>query len=64
MADAYDDSGLTGDEEFVSRIVPRLRTPEHAHPAFEKRVMEKVHGISSLPRTIAEPRRDGEAEKD
>jgi hypothetical protein len=64
MAEKYDDSAVSGDEEFVSRIVPRLRTPERAHPAFEKRVMEKVHGISSLPRTKAEPRRDGEAEKD
>jgi hypothetical protein len=43
MADNYDESEMATDAEFIEQIAARLRVPEHAHPSFEKRLMEKVH---------------------
>ena len=42
MVENYDDSAMAKDAEFVDRIAARLRAPEHAHPTFEQRLMEKV----------------------
>jgi Glycogen recognition site of AMP-activated protein kinase len=42
MADIYGSKGGAGDEAFVKRIAAPLRIPEHAHPSFEKRLMDKV----------------------
>jgi hypothetical protein len=35
------------DDAFAERIASPLRVPEHAHPSFEKRVMEKVRAEGS-----------------
>jgi len=40
MAENYDEGDKN--DAFVERVAARLRTPEHVHPSFEKRVMEKV----------------------
>jgi len=42
MAENYDESAVDKNDAFVERVAARLRTPEHVHPSFEKRVMEKV----------------------
>lgn len=53
MAENYDDSAMAEDAEFAERIASRLRSPEHAHPSFEKRLMEKVRaeGKELYPQT-------------
>ena len=43
MAENYDDSAMAKDAEFIEQIAARLRVPEHVHPSFERRLMEKVH---------------------
>jgi hypothetical protein len=48
MAENYDDSETAKDTEFIEQIAARLRAPEHVHPSFEKRLMEKVHAESSV----------------
>jgi hypothetical protein len=40
---------MAEDAEFAERIASRLRSPEHAHPSFEKRLMEKVRAEGSAP---------------
>jgi hypothetical protein len=42
MVEDYDDSAMAKDAEFAERIAAPLRTPEHVHPSFEKRLMQKV----------------------
>jgi hypothetical protein len=42
MADNYDEDAMTKDDAFADRIAARLRAPEHTHPTFEQRLMEKV----------------------
>ncbi|PYO09047.1 MAG: hypothetical protein DMD30_06590 [Gemmatimonadetes bacterium] len=42
MAENYDESAVDKNDALVERVAARLRTPEHVHPSFEKRVMEKV----------------------
>jgi hypothetical protein len=55
MAENYDESAMAEDAEFAERIASRLRSPEHAHPSFEKRLMEKVRaeGSALYPQAIA-----------
>jgi len=48
MAENYDDSGKDKDAEFVEQISARLRAPEHVHPSFEKRLMEKVRAEAGI----------------
>jgi len=50
MAENYDEGDKN--DAFVERVAARLRTPEHVHPSFEKRVMEKVlaEGTALYPR--------------
>lgn len=58
MVEHYDDSAMAEDAEFAERIASRLRSPEHAHPSFEKRLMEKVRAEGSAlypQRTIPAP---------
>jgi hypothetical protein len=43
MVENYDEGALDKDAAFAEQIAARLRAPEHAHPSFEKRLMEKVH---------------------
>ena len=47
MVEDYDDSAMAKDAEFAERIAARLRTPEHVHPSFDKRLMEKVRAEAS-----------------
>jgi hypothetical protein len=47
MVENYEDSAMAEDAEFAERIASRLRSPEHAHPSFEKRLMEKVRAEGS-----------------
>jgi hypothetical protein len=47
MAENFDDKATAKDAEFVDRIAIRLRAPEHAHPTFEQRLMEKVRSEGS-----------------
>jgi len=47
MVDDYDDSAMAKDAEFAERIAAPLRTPEHVHPSFEKRLMQKVRAEGS-----------------
>jgi len=42
MAENYDESAVDKDAAFVEQVAARLRSPEHVHPSFEKRMMEKV----------------------
>jgi hypothetical protein len=51
MAENFDDKPAAKDAEFVDRIAARLRAPEHAHPTFEQRLMEKVRaeGVALYP---------------
>lgn len=43
MAEIYDQSEMDRDARFAESIAAPLRTAEHVHPSFEKRLMEKVH---------------------
>jgi len=43
MVENYDEGALDKDAAFAEQIAAPLRAPEHAHPSFEKRLMEKVH---------------------
>jgi hypothetical protein len=54
MAEDYDDSAMAKDAEFAERIAARLRAPEHVHPSFEKRLMQKVRaeGSARYPRAV------------
>jgi len=47
MVEDYDDSAMAKDAEFAERIAARLRGPEHVHPSFEKRLMQKVRAEGS-----------------
>lgn len=42
MVDKGDRGGKMDDEQFLERVASSLRTSEHAHSSFEKRLMEKV----------------------
>lgn len=42
MGDIYDDNAQDQDAAFAERVAASLRAQEHAHPSFEKRLMEKV----------------------
>lgn len=42
MLERYDDSEMDKDAVFAEQIAARLRAPEHVHPSFEKRLIEKV----------------------
>jgi Glycogen recognition site of AMP-activated protein kinase len=57
MAENYDDSGIANDAEFAERIAARLRSPEHVHPSFDKRLMERVRAEGSMlyPQRAARP---------
>lgn len=48
MAENYDDTAMARDAEFAERIAAPLRAPEHVHPSFEKRLMEKVYAEGSV----------------
>jgi len=52
MAENYDQNAVDKDARFVEQVAARLRTPEHVHPSFEKRLMEKVvaEGSSLYPK--------------
>lgn len=43
MAESYDEESVTRDDAFARQIVAPLRAPEHVHPSFEKRLMDKVY---------------------
>jgi hypothetical protein len=47
MVEDYDDSAMAKDAEFAERIAAPLRAPEHVHPSFEKRLMQKVRAEGS-----------------
>jgi hypothetical protein len=47
MVEDYDDSAMAKDAEFAERIAAPLRVPEHVHPSFEKRLMQKVRAEGS-----------------
>jgi len=47
MVEDYDESAMAKDAEFAERIAARLRAPEHVHPSFEKRLMQKVRAEGS-----------------
>lgn len=42
MAENFDDKTQADDAAFVEQVAAPLRAAEHAHPSFEKRLMEKV----------------------
>src|SRR6266550_4609103 len=42
MAENYDERAVDKDARFVEQVAAPLRRPEHVHPSFEKRLMEKV----------------------
>lgn len=42
MAEHYDEKREAEDAAFARRVAAHLRTPDTAHPSFEKRLMEKV----------------------
>jgi hypothetical protein len=42
MVDNYDDKRQARDAAFAERVAAPLRAAEHAHPSFERRLMEKV----------------------
>jgi hypothetical protein len=48
MAENYDDSETAKDAELIEQIAARLRVPEHIHPSFEKRLMEKVRAEAGI----------------
>jgi hypothetical protein len=43
MVENYDEVALDKEAAFAEQIAARLRAPEHVHPSFEKRLMDKVH---------------------
>jgi hypothetical protein len=47
MAENYDDSAIAKDAEFAERVAVPLRVPEHVHPSFDKRLMERVRAEGS-----------------
>jgi hypothetical protein len=47
MVEDYDDNAMAKDAEFAERIAAPLRAPEHVHPSFEKRLMQKVRAEGS-----------------
>jgi hypothetical protein len=57
MAENYDDRAIAKDAEFAERIAARLRAPEHVHPSFDKRLMERVRaeGSALYPQRAARP---------
>jgi hypothetical protein len=57
MDENYDDSAIAKDAEFSERIAARLRAPEHVHPSFDKRLMERVRaeGSTLYPQRAARP---------
>jgi hypothetical protein len=57
MAENYDDRAIAKDAEFAERIAARLRAPEHVHPSFDKRLMERVRaeGSALYPQRTARP---------
>lgn len=58
MVEDYDDNAMAKDAEFVERIAAPLRVPEHVHPSFEKRLMQKVRAeADALYRKSANPSR-------
>jgi hypothetical protein len=42
MSESHDEGQTTQHAVFIERIASRLREPEHVHPSFEKRLMQKV----------------------
>ena len=46
MAENYDDTTIAKDAEFAERIAAPLRAPEHVHPSFDQRLMQKVRAES------------------
>ena len=42
VAENYNEKTEANDDAFANRVAAPLRVAEHAHPSFEKRVMEKV----------------------
>jgi hypothetical protein len=57
MAENYDEGEMARDAEFVDGIAARLRAPEHAHPTFEQRLMEKVRAEGRMLYPAAASRR-------
>ena len=54
MVEHNDKGSEMDDVAFLNRVAASLRTVEHAHPSFERRVMEKVRadGPMLYPRTL------------
>lgn len=54
MVEHRDSRSEMDDAAFLERVAQSLRAPEHAHPSFERRVMEKVRaeGASLYPTTL------------
>src|SRR5258706_13858453 len=54
MVEDYDESAMAKDAEFAERIAAPLRAPEHVHPSFEKRLMEKgrAEGSALYPAAV------------
>ncbi|HJP58919.1 MAG TPA: isoamylase early set domain-containing protein [Gemmatimonadaceae bacterium] len=54
MVEHYDKGSDMDDAAFLNRVAASLRTVEHAHASFERRVMEKVRaeGPMLYPRTL------------
>ena len=48
MVEHRDNLSDTNDAAFLERIAAPLRAPEHAHPSFERRVMEKVRAEGAI----------------
>jgi hypothetical protein len=48
MAENYDEKTEAENAAFAARVAASLRTPERAHPSFEKRLMEKVRMETAL----------------
>jgi hypothetical protein len=51
MVEKFGTESTAEDDAFAERVASPLRVPEHAHPSFEKRLMEKVRaeGIALYP---------------
>ena len=54
MVEHHDSRSEMDDAAFLERVAVSLRAVEHAHPSFERRVMEKVHaeGSTLYPPTL------------